>query len=195
MGYTHYHPQRRSATAEEWALIVRDFGALLARVPEYAYATRGIHRGRPLEIVGPMGAKGSAPVITADRIAFNGGGEPYDAEGESELSHETMELERARKHDEWDDKSRDPFRFCKTARKPYDLVVCALLIVANHHAGERLEWDDGALEPRVVPGAWSVRSDGDARDWQPALEFVASVLGPDVAHLPRHVVEREGAAG
>ena len=89
------------------------------------------------------------PYVNIDAIHFNGVGD----EG-----HETFVL------------SVNPtaFEFCKTANKPYDLVVCAVLAVAHEHAGI------------------SVRSDGDARDWQPALDWAAQVLGRTVK-LPLEV--------
>ena len=68
-----------------------------------------------------------SPEVSADRIAFNGA----DDEG-----HETCSIKRT-------DTDRD---FCKTARKPYDTVVVALLTI-----GARM----GCME-------WS--SDGDPED-------------------------------
>jgi hypothetical protein len=55
------------------------------------------------------------------------------------------------------------FDFCKTARKPYDLIVCGALIVAAKHASEYVK----------------VSSDGEVSDWRPALKWVKSVLGQD----------------
>lgn len=55
------------------------------------------------------------PLVGMATIAFNGVGE----EG-----HETFYFEK---------KSKD-FNFCKTARKPYDLAVCGVLMLASLHA-------------------------------------------------------------
>ena len=52
------------------------------------------------------------------------------------------------------------FEFCRTVQKPYDQVVCAILIVAAKHA----EID--------------VRSDGDVDDWKPGLALVTAACGP-----------------
>ena len=39
------------------------------------------------------------------------------------------------------------FDFCKTAIKPYDVIVVAILIIATHHAGDRFSWSsDGEPE-------------------------------------------------
>ena len=48
------------------------------------------------------------------------------------------------------------FNFCKTARKPYDLVVCASLIMINE----------------LVPDAFEIGSDGSIHDWQYAIDFL-----------------------
>lgn len=61
----------------------------------------------------------------------------------------------------------EDFQFCKTARKPYDLAVVALLIIAHYHAAE----------------VWRITSDGHAFDWQPGLDVVQHHLYAD-AGLP-----------
>lgn len=71
------------------------------------------------------------PEIGNDRIIFNGDA----SKGEN---HETMCLER----------QGGGFQFCKTARKPYDRYVKAVLVVANYYA----------------PGALTVSCDGDDED-------------------------------
>jgi hypothetical protein len=68
------------------------------------------------------------PIIDNDQIIFNGDG----SKGED---HETMVLDR----------NGNGFQFCKTARKPYDRFVKAVLVVANYYA----------------PGALEVTCDGD----------------------------------
>lgn len=75
--------------------------------------------------------------MTKDLITFNGIGD---------AAHETM----------WFDRKGDGFQFCKTARKPYDIAVIALLLLANRYA----------------PEVWDIGSDGDAKDWQPTLDWV-----------------------
>ena len=71
------------------------------------------------------------PEIGNDRIVFNGDA----SKGED---HETMVLER----------QGGGFQFCKTARKPYDRFVKAVLIVANYYAPGVLEVTcDGDDEP------------------------------------------------
>lgn len=52
------------------------------------------------------------------------------------------------------------FAFCKTARKPYDLLVCSTLLLYKHF------W------PEV-----QISSDGDFEDWESAIEHVKNVTG------------------
>lgn len=58
-------------------------------------------------------------------------------------------------------KKSNSYDFCKTNQKPYDLLVCAILMVAHHHA----------------PGAYSISSDGNSEDWAEASQLNAKVLG------------------
>jgi hypothetical protein len=52
------------------------------------------------------------------------------------------------------------WNFCKTARKPYDLLVCcALISLANNY-------------PEKV---FSFSSDGHFQDWQPAIDFYTRI--------------------
>ena len=61
-------------------------------------------------------------VICLDYIAFNGVG----ADG-----HETCYIRRIR------NEGKDGFGFCKTARKPYDIVVVEFLKMVREVAGEK----------------------------------------------------------
>jgi hypothetical protein len=90
-------------------------------------------------------------MVNEKRINLNGVGSD---------SHETFYLP---KHD-------TSFQFCKTARKPYDLAVCAILLVAHEHA----------------PGAYDISSDGEDEDWAEAMNFNAKTLGY-AYHLPPEI--------
>lgn len=71
-----------------------------------------------------------APELTDRRVSFNGLGEN---------AHETFALDRI----------KTGFRFCKTARKPYDVVVTATLLAAKD----------------ILKGTIALSSDGDTVDW------------------------------
>ena len=136
MGYTHYFPQKRDFTMPEWKVIVSDMRALLNKLPE-----------EPATIIcGGMGT--GEPEITDEQIVLNG-------DGAADLDHETFLLTRI------DAGETKGFRYCKTAYKPYDILVCGILMLCELHA----------------PGALEISSDGDARDWLPAVDWVNAVLG------------------
>jgi len=57
--------------------------------------------------------------------------------------------------------ARSDFEFCKTAAKPYDDVVTAILICAHYHA----------------PEVFTYSSDGTSGEWQPGLELARLATG------------------
>lgn len=87
------------------------------------------------------------PAIGAEHIAFN---------GRRDDGHETFYMTR----------SKGVFNFCKTAQKPYDAAVCAILAVAA----------------QVAPDVITVRSDGDYTAWQAPLRWAAAILGDSLAY-------------
>ena len=88
------------------------------------------------------------PIFDEDEIAFNG-------RKDLEEDYETFRLTREKKTD---------FEFTKTAHRPYDLMVCAALLLADYTA----------------PGALHISSDGNAADWQPARDWIRTSLGMDL---------------
>ena len=76
-----------------------------------------------------------------------------------EYGHETFLFLRDNKKDEFHKKLLH-FEFCKTAQKPYDLPVTAVLILAVKHFKDDVK----------------VSSDGDAADWQAGIELVNKTL-------------------
>lgn len=93
-----------------------------------------------------FGADGyGEPTIEADLIALNGNAETGE-------DHESFYL-RAGDYD---------FNFCKTARKPYDKVVSAILLYAMLSGTE---------------GAENIRSDGDIVDWIEGVHLYEQCFG------------------
>lgn len=72
--------------------------------------------------------------------------------GAKELAHEDFCF---REH--WNENA--DFEFCKTARKPYDTVVTACLIIMKHYMGDLIE----------------ISSDGDVSEWDDGLELAKRV--------------------
>lgn len=82
------------------------------------------------------------PEITENFIALNG-------DAKFDLDHETFYFSPTEKIS---------FDFCKTARKPYDLIVGAMLLSLHH---------------RLT--GFSFSSDGDITEWQPILDFYEKI--------------------
>ena len=70
--------------------------------------------------------------------------------GEGKLGHESVNIRRG----------QNEFGFCKTAQKPYDILVCALLIIMQHRIR-----------------TFKVSSDGGPADWADAIALCQDVLG------------------
>jgi hypothetical protein len=87
------------------------------------------------------GDGGTSPEFSEKAICFNG----VDAQG-----HETFHVENGMRG----------FHFCKTAQKPYDIIVCACLIILHEYI------------PTI-----KVSSDGNAVEWQSAVDLCQKVLG------------------
>ena len=136
MGYTHYWKFNLDyeINSEKWKEIINDFNKILdveIDIPENDKydGTDGMTRLRNiLEQDSDQRLE-----ITDKEIRFNG-------REENDRGHETISLQRK------SDKSlQDPtdkkyiFDFCKTARKPYDIVVCCLLIILKHRLGNMIE--------------------------------------------------------
>lgn len=55
----------------------------------------------------------------------------------------------------WFDSTTTNFSFCKTARKPYDLVVCKVLWLLKKYFGDTLELSsDGERSGQFIDGNW-----------------------------------------
>ncbi len=131
MGYTHYWSNSRAFTDTEWALIAQKSREILG----HAQDRLGIAISEEYDI-------NRMPVITDTEIRFNG----YAEEG-----HETFHI------------TREPteFQFCKTARKPYDVAVVAILQLCGVYCdgfdwrsdGTREEHADGVALYNVATGA------------------------------------------
>jgi hypothetical protein len=154
MGYTHYWTQTRNFTTDE----MRDIGDKVRKIIAAAEGMKLPYTDYsgypkpprtteiPVVICGGMGE--GDPEITSERVWFNGQGPDYD--------HETFGFNARRKPDDWG--------FCKTARKPYDVVVVACLTF--------LATDYG----------FEVSSDGDHEELQAGVDLCCQALGKDYAH-------------
>jgi hypothetical protein len=163
VGYTHYWQQLRDHSKATWEEIRQDVTAILNDVQHV--------QGIPL--ANGLGEPGTQPEVTGDKIWFNGVGPDDD--------HETLSLWRKRPPLEaWQSKDRRGGDFCKTARKPYDLAVTAVLAyMESIHGlpvssdGDGAEWLEGVEEARRALPRYANQIDipleirkGDRWDWR-----------------------------
>ena len=144
MGYTHYweyNPERIECTET----LRRKFKAASNQIKKFA---KFIERQDLCKIRGGFGE--GKPVINESEIWFNGdASEGLDHETFSIRSHETSRTNPC----DW---------FCKTAQKPYDLLVCFALLTFHEKLG---------------PLAFSFSSDGDSVDWKEAIDLYEAFTG------------------
>ena len=119
MGYTHYWTVLGSLSQEQKQGIANDAIKIIETAGEQG-----------IRICYDHDEPHKDPVVTADEIWLNG----VQHEG-----HETFYFDPTKRN----------WQFCKTARKPYDAVVGAILLSALNHA------------PKLI----RVSSDGEEKDW------------------------------
>lgn len=147
MGYTHYwtfqQPKRGDAAKVEalYQKAVKD----CAKIIRTYYEAFG----------GLSGYTAHTPIGTYGGILVNGKGDD---------AHEDFSLREHFKQN----LEPDNWNFCKTARKPYDVVVTACLIVLKHRLGDRID----------------VSSDGFQHDWEAGLDLAKRVLKLKTLTIP-----------
>lgn len=112
------------------------------------------------------------PEITPSLIWFNG-------DGSKDLDHETFVLklfDLGNFQSNSDIDKEGVFGFCKTARKPYDLLVCVSLMVAKHHLG----------------ADFKISSDGDLAEWQEAIDFYEKLFKRKAPKQLMNYFKKEG---
>lgn len=141
MGYTHYFQQGREVTDKEWGGIMADAACILQAAQDSGILLqRGYDDSRK-------------PKVSLDVIQFNGFGDN---------GHEDFYLPRVMG-------PAHRFNFCKTARKPYDVAVAAIMLSMHHHA----------------PGAWDLGSDGELneREWIRAMDLYHGATGREATDV------------
>jgi hypothetical protein len=154
MGYTHYwrfNTPKRGTTAKIDAAYQTAIKDCTAVIQTYYKANGGLSG------------------FTAHAKPGQYGG--LEVNGARELSHEPMVL---REHF----KQNESFNFCKTNRKPYDVVVVACLCILQHHLGTNI----------------SVSSDGNTLDWVAGLELARRTLKNKSIAIPANIERALGVA-
>jgi len=154
MGYTHYWklPQVSKLDAAKYNAFVKDVKELMTNLPANSESAGGYHEDEDLAIRGGLGVK--LPEMNSQHVWFNG-------DNNKNMDHETFVITADAGDEEDSMRWYRGFQFCKTARKPYDLLVCAALLSLEHHFGRRVT---------------QVSSDGDYNDWEPAIKFYRETL-------------------
>jgi len=150
MGYTHYWTPKAENTKKEFKEFSEACKKLHDNLPETTDTAGGYSKADPLEIRGGIGE--GEPAFTADVVWFNGN-------AERDLDHETFGISRTNTDNLWN--------FCKTARKPYDLLVVACLLAAVDILDYSFS-SDGFTDYKGVKSA---------DDLMPALKFYNEVMG------------------
>ena len=131
-------------------MIVKDCRKLKKNLPEHSLSSGEYYKDSPLAINGCSNYKTAQ--FTKEHIWFNG----YNPNDENDdLGHETFVMSR---------EGSNGFAFCKTTRKPYDLMVQACLLIYKYYS------------PKTI----DLGSDGDAEDWKVAVDFVNDTLGMSI---------------
>ena len=173
MGYTHHWEQYESIPLEDWEPFIQDCKKLYKNMPDHSESSGGYHKDDPLYLSGCF--KYKYPKFNKKWVYFNGSSTPpkdrkkdnsnYKYWAEDPLEHETFVLTREIEENEYGETDGSMWSFCKTARKPYDLMVQAVLLLAKCHFKDRI---------RIPPDDWN-NSDGEYEDWIQAFELVWSL--------------------
>jgi hypothetical protein len=106
------------------------------------------------------------PEFTEFYFSINGDAEAFTSDGR-DLAHESFYWAGIPTQSEWRKDDPDFFEFCKTAYKPYDAVVTAILIRAKSIYGSCVR----------------ISSDGEWQEWQAGREMYEAIFG-EVAECP-----------
>ena len=143
MGYTHYWTYNPNEIKDTEELRMR-FRFAVDIIKE---AHKTIKKKKYCIIRGGLGE--GTPMINESQIWFNG-------DEKKGLDHETFDIK-------WFPSGGSAKNFCKTARKPYDLLVCVSLLAFKH------AFDN--------PDVFSFSSDGDNEDWEDAKDLFTQIIG------------------
>lgn len=160
MGYSHYWYRKSDFTEKQWGNICLDALDIIVKHCDKKRIVLAREYDSPVEahpsLWGGPKMLPTPPEVTPDHIRFNG----WKDEG-----HETFIVTKARPDlPVWDSDAKESFDFCKTARKPYDLAVCLVLLSVKRHA------------PRSV----KIGSDGDWNsEWTEARRVYKELFGVD----------------
>ena len=143
MGYTHYWDMSRDISERNFKKLTNDMKAIEAYVSKIDEPTEQftLHNAN---------GENDGVLYLDNQFCFNG-------DAEQGADHESMHI-RLGANNSW--------TFCKTARKPYDLAVCLILLSLKYHIRST-----------------RVSSDGTSEDWELALETWGKIFPRRSVHL------------
>lgn len=148
MGYTHYYRTTPNIPSDKWAKLTTAVNKVLA---DQTILRQEFNMDEP-------------PMVNDEVIRFNGIGED---------GHETFYLAKNDTPAEWSENQNEVFNFCKTARKPYDKYVTAVLFLAKIHLTDDIR----------------LGSDGYISEWQNGVDLVNEKLDKNYAMIENPVAE------
>ena len=159
MGYTHYWRQLRDFTDTEWQELTRLTNLIIADNEGILSAGFG---------------EGGKPEVNGEHIWFNGLGED---------SHETFRItKKKRAKEDYEEQEaydrRGAFEFCKTAHKPYDKYVVAVLCALYNLSNVPPQRNRNAHPMREIT------SDGNTKDWTEGLFHAVRSTRKDEMYCP-----------
>jgi len=152
MGYTHYFKHQAVETLV-WEKITTDVQKILNNLPAYSASSGGHYTNEPLKLSSDQSR--TTPIISKTIIWFNGVGI---------LGHEDFMLFK-----------KGSKELCKTARKPYDLIVQACLLIYKYHS----------------PNTMVLTSDGNSSDWKEAELLISRILGLNITYATRDLYKNK----
>lgn len=160
MGYTHYWEFKKPKSIKGKHQEIEDTYQLAVRqcqrlVKAYNKQVKSLDLKHPDRLSGY-----SAHTKLNDYLGL-------EVNGTSDLGHETFSF-----RDHWS--ANDANNFCKTVRKPYDVVVTACLIIMKHYLKDLFE----------------VGTDGQSQDWTNGLKLARDVTKIKSLIIPETIETR-----
>ena len=155
MGYSHYFNLSKKPSQAKFKTFSDAVKKMHDALPSTTDTAGGYHSTDPLVIRGGNGY--GEPEFSTNRVDFNGN-------DDLDLGHETFRINREIEGD-----------FCKTARKPYDLLVVATLIAASQMLPGFTFGSDGFTDHFVEMHSVQVH---ECDDLLQGLELYNKVINP-----------------
>jgi len=154
MGYTHYWTPKKTS-AKKFKEFSDTCKKLHDNLPEYSESAGGYYNDEKIKI-GNGAGENNKPEFSKHTVCFNGVGKN---------SHETFHVGLTKLESD----------FCKTARKPYDLLVVACLLAAVDFLDYTFT-SDGFTDYYDERNSVKIH---ECTDLLPALNFYNEVMGTD----------------